>query len=98
MTRSTRLVLMVLASVSVVFFIVAVVTRISFPYDLTMGESVQAVAVRRLLSGHPLYLAPTPEYAAPVYTPLSFVADALLARVFGFTLPVLRVLSIVSTL
>ncbi len=98
MTRSSRIVLLVLASVSIGLFVIAVTARVSFPYELTGVEALQPVVVQRLLAGLPLYAAPTPQYVGPVYTPLSFVLDAGLARAFGLNLPVLRVLSIASTL
>src|SRR5947207_7761638 len=98
MTRSAHIILLVLASLSVGLFAVAVAVRVSFPYELTGVEALQPLVVQRLLAGLPLYAAPTPQYTGPVYAPLSFVLDAALAHAFGLSLPVLRVLSLASTL
>src|SRR6266436_2309746 len=98
MTRSSHIILFVLASVSVGLFVIGVAARVWFPYELTGVEALQPLVAQRLLTGLPLYAAPTPQYAGPVYPPLSFVVDVAMARAFGLSLPVLRVLSIASTL
>lgn len=97
MTRWSRALLVALAGLSAALFVLAVSRRLAFPYELTIVEALQPLAIARLLDGLPLYGAPTLEHIGPMYPPLSFLIDAGLARISGLSQPLLRVVSILST-
>jgi hypothetical protein len=90
-------VLVGLAALSTALFALAVSRRFAFPYELTTVEAAQPLTAKRLLDGLPLYTRPGWQYVGPFYTPLSFLIDAALARIFGLSLPLLRAVSIAST-
>jgi len=72
--------------------------RVSYPFDLEWMEGSSVEHVRRLLTGRPLYVAPSLEFIPHNYPPLYFYMSAAVAQVLGVTPTSLRLVSIVSSL
>jgi 4-amino-4-deoxy-L-arabinose transferase-like glycosyltransferase len=72
--------------------------RVSYPFDLEWMEGSSVEHVRRLLTGRPLYVAPSLEFIPHNYPPLYFYVSAAVAQVLGVTPTSLRLVSIVSSL
>jgi hypothetical protein len=78
-------------------FLAVALSRASYPFELEWMEGGTLQEVRRVLSGQPLYVAPTPEYVPFIYTPLYFSLGAVCSAFGGAFLP-LRLLSLASAL
>ena len=72
--------------------------RVNYPFDLEWMEGSSVEHVRRLLTGRPLYVAPSLEFIPHNYPPLYFYVSAAVAQVLGVTPTSLRLVSIVSSL
>ena len=86
------------AAVAIVGFFAATFFRATFAYPLVPMEAPSMQAVRRILSGLPLYTAPSLEYVPTLYAPLYFYLSALVASLLGPNLTALRLVSIAATL
>ena len=57
--------------------------RARYPFELEWMEGGVLDHVRVVLSGQPLYRAPSVEFTPFIYTPFYYAVCAALARVFG---------------
>jgi hypothetical protein len=73
-------------------------SRLTYPFALEWLEGNSLVEVHRILSGQPLYPAPTAGYVPDGYPPLYFVLSAAAARVVGVSYLPLRLVSLLSSL
>jgi hypothetical protein len=71
--------------------------RIPYPFDLEWMEGGMLAHAWRLDQGLPLYAAPSPEFVPYIYPPGYSAVVALLGKVFGLSLPLGRVVSVVGT-
>ena len=71
--------------------------RVPYPYDLEWMEGGMLAHSWRLQQGLPLYVAPGPDFIPFVYPPGYAALVASLGSVFGLTLPLGRVVSLVAT-
>jgi 4-amino-4-deoxy-L-arabinose transferase-like glycosyltransferase len=83
---------------SVVAYLVVVLQRIGYPYELTYFEGSTVEVAGRVAAGQPLYGPPTTEYTPWPYPPLYFWLTGALAKVTGVDLPTMRVVSVVASL
>ena len=72
--------------------------RLGYPFPLEVLESNSLVEVHRILTGQPLYAAPTVGYVPDGYPPLYFAVSAAAASVLGQSYLPLRLVSLVSSL
>jgi len=87
-----------LAALSAALWLGAAARRVPFPFELTHGEDPTIIGVERVLRHQPIYTPPTLRYIPPPYPPVTFLLGATAARLFGFTPPALRLVSVTSTL
>jgi hypothetical protein len=73
-------------------------SRLTYPFALEWLEGNSLVEVHRILSGQPLYPAPTAGYVPDGYPPLYFAVSAAAARVLGVSYLPLRLVSLLSSL
>jgi hypothetical protein len=79
-------------------FLFAVARRLRYPFELEWMEGAVLDHVRVVLSGQPLYRAPSVAFTPFLYTPFYYAVCALLARVFGVGFVVARAVSLASIL
>lgn len=79
-------------------YLVVALLRIGYPFELEWMEGAVADHVLRILRGQPLYVRPSLDFVPFVYAPLYFYVSAGLARVIGFGLLPLRLVSFLSSL
>jgi len=72
--------------------------RVTYPFDLEWMEGGSVEHVRRVLTGRPIYLAPSLEFIPYPYPPLYYYVSAAVAQILGVTPTSLRLVSIVSSL
>jgi hypothetical protein len=70
--------------------------RAAFPLNLETMELLKLQHVKRLLSGLPLYVAPSAEFIPLVYNPLYYYLVLPFTALFGVNLLALRIASIVA--
>lgn len=90
-----------LLSGSIVYFlvyIILVIFRIRYPFELEWMEGGSLDHVHRILSGQKLYVAPSIKFIPFIYTPLYYYLSAALAKVIGDGFFPLRLLSFISSL
>jgi 4-amino-4-deoxy-L-arabinose transferase-like glycosyltransferase len=96
--RALRWLLVALSVWYIGSYLVVALLRIGYPFELEWMEGAVADHVRRILDGQPLYVAPSIEFVPFIYAPLYFYASAGVARILGFSLLPLRLVSFVSSL
>jgi 4-amino-4-deoxy-L-arabinose transferase-like glycosyltransferase len=79
-------------------FLAAAYFRLTYPYPLWIMEAPSIQAVRRILSGQPLYGPPTLDYVPTLYAPLYFYLSALAAAALGPSLLTLRIVSLLASI
>lgn len=98
----TELLLIVLTVLAGIGFIVAFVAialkRIAYPFDLDWIEGLMIEHARRVASGMPIYVKPSPDFVPTIYPPLYYYAGAIFIRIFGEGHLALRLLSLLSFL
>jgi hypothetical protein len=72
--------------------------RLGYPFPLEVLESNSLVEVHRILTGQPLYAAPTVGYVPDGYPPFYFGVSAAAASALGQSYLPLRLVSLVSSL
>jgi hypothetical protein len=94
--------LRILLAVEALFYLAAFVAvalgRLSYPFSLNWLEGATVEAARRIMSGQPLYAAPSLQYVPLIYTPLYFLLSGALMVVFGPGLVAPRLLSFICAI
>jgi hypothetical protein len=96
--RAARLAVALAGLVAIGCYLYVALSRIGYPFAIEWLEGNSLVEVHRILTGQPLYPAPTTEYIPDGYPPLYFFVSAAVARVFGVSYVSLRLVSLVSSL
>ena len=91
-------VLVIGAGAYIALFMGTALLRLGYPYPLEPTKASSLSEVGRILSGQPLYVAPTLEYVPLVYGPIYFYVSALVARVLGETYVPLRLVSLLASI
>jgi 4-amino-4-deoxy-L-arabinose transferase-like glycosyltransferase len=79
-------------------YLVVALLRIGYPFELEWMEGAVADHVLRILTGRPLYVSPSVEFVPFIYAPFYFYVSAGFAKVLGFSLFPLRLVSFLSSL
>lgn len=82
----------------IITYLVIALSRLTYPFTVEWLESNSLVEVHRILSGQPLYPAPTAGYVPDGYPPLYFAMSAAAASVLGVSYLPLRLVSLLSSL
>jgi hypothetical protein len=82
----------------VLLFLFSAALRLIYPYEVEWNEGAVLDHAIRVLTGKPIYAAPSLDFAAFVYTPLYYYATALLMKISGIGLWSGRLISILATL
>lgn len=93
-----RWLLVVLSAWYLGSYLTVALLRVGYPFELEWMEGTIADHVRRILDGQPLYVPPSLEFVPFIYAPLYFYASAGLAKVIGFSLLPLRLVSFIASL
>ena len=96
--RRANAALMVVSALPVAVYVVTVVQRISYPYELQFFEGSTAEVSGRVVDGLPLYGPPTIDFTPWPYPPLYFLVTGELAKLTGLSLPTLRAVSFAASL
>lgn len=86
------------AGVYLVAFVLVALFRLSFPFPLEITEGAALREVQRILTGQPLYVAPTLEHVPLIYGPVYFYLSALTASITGLSYLPLRLVSLIASL
>lgn len=93
-----KLTMLLIASASVLSFIIVAIIRINYPYELEWIEEGILAHVMRVIQGQPIYVHPTLEYVPFIYPPLFYYLSAFLANIIGAGYAPLRIISFLSSL
>ena len=93
---SAAWVLGAVALLPVLAYLVTVVPRLGYPYELTYFEGSTVEVMARVVAGEPLYAAPTTTWTPWPYPPLYFWLCAALAHLTGVSLLPMRLVSLVG--
>ena len=85
----------VMSGLAIVYLGIAV-QRVTYPFDLDLVEGGMMMQALRFASHHPVYVAPTADYAPQVYMPLYTWLAGLGLRLTGPSYVPLRLLSLVA--
>jgi 4-amino-4-deoxy-L-arabinose transferase-like glycosyltransferase len=91
-------VLLLLSAAYLLAYFWMVIQRMPYPFELEWMEGGMADQVRRIVSGEPVYTAPSIRFVAFVYPPLYFYLSALASLLFGGGLVPLRIVSFAASL
>ena len=78
------------------FFWVAL-QRIGYPYELASIEGGTVLAAERIIEGQSIYAEPSLEWLPPDVTPLYYYISAFFLYIFGESITILRLISLVCT-
>src|SRR5262245_36932728 len=87
-----------LAGAYLLMFLIVAVARLSYPFELEWLEGLVLEHVRRILTGHSIYAAPTLEFVPLNYTPFYYYVSAAAALVVGPSFVPLRLVSLCAAL
>jgi dolichyl-phosphate-mannose-protein mannosyltransferase len=96
--RAVRMAAALAGLVAVGAYLAIALSRLTYPFTIEWLESNSLVEVHRILTGQPLYAAPTAGYVPDGYPPLYFALSAGAASVLGVSYLPLRLVSLVSSL
>jgi Dolichyl-phosphate-mannose-protein mannosyltransferase len=82
----------------VLLFLFSAALRLVYPYEVEWNEGAVLDHAARVITGKPIYAAPSLDFAAFVYTPFYYYATALIMKIGGIGLWSGRLISIFSTL
>jgi hypothetical protein len=85
-----------LLAVAAPLYVIFVTLRTPYHHEWIEGAALSSL--RSLLHGESLYQPPSPEYVSFLYTPLYYYLALPFARLFGASLPLLRLVSLACTL
>lgn len=86
------------AAVFAAMFFITALPRLGYRYDLDFDEDSILMQTQRVADGLPVYVAPNADFNPHVYMPLFFWIGALLIKLGGPSLPLLRSISLTATL
>lgn len=89
---------LIAAAICVVAYVFVALQRLAYPFDLEWMEGSMVHHVSRVLSGQPLYAAPTLDFTPFLYPPFYYYVSAAAARVTGLGFLPLRLVSFVSSM
>ncbi len=87
-----------IAVVFIAMFFVTALPRWLYPYDLDFLEDSMLMESLRIAQGQPVYVPPNADFNPHVYMPLFFWLGAVLFKIGGSSLVLLRLISFGSTL
>src|ERR1044072_7933119 len=87
-----------IAIIYVALFFYTALPRLLYPYDLDFLEDSMLMDSLQFAQGQPVYVPPNADFNPHVYMPLFFWLGALLFKIGGISLPLLRSISFVATL
>jgi hypothetical protein len=96
--RAARMAAALAGLIAICAYLYIALSRLTYPFALEWLEGNSLVEVHRILSGQPLYPAPTAGYVPDGYPPLYFAVSAAVARVLGVSYLPLRLVSLLSSL
>ncbi|HEY0934042.1 MAG TPA: glycosyltransferase family 39 protein [Trebonia sp.] len=96
--RAVPLVAALIGLAAIGAYLFVALRRLDYPFALEQLEGNSLVEVHRILTGQPLYPAPTAGYVPDGYPPLYFFVSAAVARVLGVSYLSLRLVSLISSL
>jgi hypothetical protein len=82
----------------VLAYLMVAVIRLRYPFEIEWMEGAVVDHVRRIMTGHVLYVPPTLRFVPFVYPPVYFYLGALVSTAFGAGLFPLRLLSMAASL
>ncbi|HEX4253699.1 MAG TPA: glycosyltransferase family 39 protein [Streptosporangiaceae bacterium] len=96
--RAVRLAAALAGVVAIGAYLFVALSRLTYPFALEWLEGNSLAEVHRIVTGQPLYPAPTAGYVPDGYSPLYFAVSAGVARVLGVSYLSLRLVSLLSSL
>ncbi|MDQ2766435.1 MAG: hypothetical protein M3Y30_04695, partial [Gemmatimonadota bacterium] len=96
--RALPALLSLLAAVSAVVLAALVVNHVPYPFHLDLMEGVVMQHARQAMHGKSIYPLATPEFVPLAYNALFYLLSAPVLRVFGDTMPTLRMVSVLGML
>ncbi len=96
--RAVQLAVALAGVVAIGAYLFVALSRLTYPFALEWLEGNSLVEVHRVVTGQPLYPAPTAGYVPDGYSPLYFAVSAGAARVLGVSYLPLRLVSLLSSL
>jgi hypothetical protein len=87
-----------IAVVFIAMFFVTALPRLLYPYDLDFLEDSMLMQSLRIAQGLPVYVPPNADFNPHVYMPVFFWIGAVLFKIGGPSLVLLRMISLGSTL
>mgnify|MGYP001574893178 FL=1 len=97
-TSILKYVLLVGALSYVLVYLALALFRMGYPFELEWIEGGMLEHVRRVMAGQPLYIKPSLDFTAFIYTPLYYYVSAAVAWIFGMGFVQLRAVSFVASL
>jgi 4-amino-4-deoxy-L-arabinose transferase-like glycosyltransferase len=82
----------------IALFFYTALPRLRYPYDLDFVEDSMLMQSLRIADGQPVYLSPNADFNPHVYMPLFFWLGAILFKIGGPSLVLLRLISFGATL
>ena len=79
-------------------YVLQVIFRLGYPFELEWMEGGSVEHVRRVLSGQPLYVPPSLDFVPYIYTPLYYYVSAVFSLILGEGFLPLRLVSFLSSL
>jgi len=95
-TTILRILLIATAMGFIFMFFATAVLRLSYPYELEWMEGGMVDHIVRILSGQPIYIEPTPDFAPYTYTPLYSYVAAGIASIVGAGFFALRLVALLG--
>ncbi|HEX9839842.1 MAG TPA: hypothetical protein VGA72_10870, partial [Anaerolineales bacterium] len=87
-----------IAVVFIAMFFITALPRLLYPYDLDFLEDSMLMQSLRIAQGLPVYVPPNADFNPHVYMPVFFWIGAVLFKIGGPNLVLLRMISLGSTL
>lgn len=97
-TRRESVALIAPAIAHLVLFVGLAIFRMAYPYPFEITEPAALAEVKGILTGTPLYVAPTLQHVPLIYGPVYFYISAALAWIIGPSFVALRAVSLAASL
>ena len=98
MVKLSKYTLLICAIVYIITYLILVLYRISYPFELEWCEGSSVHQVMKILSGEKIYVPPSLEFISLPYTPLYFYISAAVSKIIGIGFTPLRIVSFISSL